>query len=306
MQQVIDTEVAVIGGSTAGLSVALTLGRSGRETIVFDTGTPRNKPARHAHNIFTRDGTPPLELLRIGREQLQPYPSVSFREMAITSVVAENGAFLLQSSQGETFRARRVIIATGVRDQLPDIPGIAGLWGNKVIHCPYCHGWEVKGEPVAILGNGELAYESAAMLSNWHKDITICTGGAPEFTPEQEQHLQRNGINVLPSPIQKIEDIPGGITITLTDGTALRKGAAYIRASKLDFQNELAIQLGCELSERGAIKVNGFFATTVPGVFAAGDVASDGHHQVAMGAAGGHTAGAACNNGLAKESFERT
>lgn len=303
MQQIIKTEVAIIGGSNAGLAAALTLGRAGRNAIVFDTGKPRNKPAAHAQNFFTRDGTPPAELLRIGREQLVRYPTIQIKEAAITQTAKTDKGFSLQGSNGETYHAQRIIIATGVKDQLPEIPGMAELWGNKVIHCPYCHGWEIKDLPVAVFANGDMAYEAVRTIINWHKDMVICTNGAATIADEARQHLSRHNIPILETPVEKIEDVPGGILITFADGTAIRRSAAYVRA-KVVFHNEPAVQLGCELTESGAIKVNEMSETTVPGVFAAGDVTTP-MQQVSMAAATGHLAGAACNNLLTREEFER-
>ncbi|RPE09292.1 NAD(P)/FAD-dependent oxidoreductase [Chitinophaga lutea] len=304
MQQTIDIDVAVVGGSSAGLAAALTLGRCGRKAVIFDTGRPRNKPAAHAQNLFTRDGTPPLELLRIGREQLVPYPSVSIVETAVTSAIAENGLFILHTDTGAAYRAQRVILATGVKDDLPDIPGLAALWGSKLVHCPYCHGWEIKDLPVAVFANGPMAYEFTAVLTNWHPDIILCTNGPAGLTAEQMQQLARNGITVTETPVEKVEETAGGMQISFADGTAVRRSAAYIK-SGLIFNNTLAEQLGCELTEKGAVKINHVQETTVPGVFAAGDISSEGAHQVSIAIAGGHMAAGMCNNGLAKAAFEQ-
>lgn len=304
MQKTIETEVAVIGGATAGLAAALTLGRSMRNAIIFDTGSPRNKPAAHAHNLFTRDGTPPAELLRIAREQLVLYPTVQIEQAAITSARAENGRFTLQADNGHTYHAQRVIIATGVKDELPAIPGVAELWGSKLFHCPYCHGWEVKDLPVALFGNGEMAYEFTRLLYHLNKDLVICTNGPATFTEEQRKSLARRNVAVLEETVEKVEDAPGGILITLSNGTVLRKSAAYIKTN-IVYHTELAVQLGCELTEQGGIKVNGQCETSVQGVLAAGDVSGGTPHQVSAAAASGHLAGAMSNNMLAKEAFEK-
>ncbi|WP_343702019.1 NAD(P)/FAD-dependent oxidoreductase [Chitinophaga sp.] len=304
MQKTIETEVAVIGGATAGLAAALTLGRSMRNAIVFDTGSPRNKPAAHAHNLFTRDGTPPAELLRIAREQLVLYPTVQIEQAAITSARAEHGRFTLQADNGHTYHAQRVIIATGVKDELPAIPGVAELWGNKLFHCPYCHGWEVKDLPVALFGNGEMAYEFTRLLYHLNKDLVICTNGPATFTEEQRKSLARRNVTVLEETVEKVEDAPGGILITFSNGTVLHKSAAYIKTN-IVYHTELAVQLGCELTEQGGIKVNAQCETSVQGVLAAGDVAGGTPQQVSAAAAGGHLAGAMCNNLLAKEEFEK-
>ena len=298
-------EAAIVGGSSAGLAAALTLGRFGRRAIVFDSGTPRNKPAAHAHNFFTRDGEPPAELLRIGREQLKPYPSVVLQPLSITTAEKTPGGFLLTASGGERFATQKIIIATGVKDVMPAIDGMAELWGQSVFHCPYCHGWEVKGEPVAIIANGDNAWHFAQIVSALNKDILFLTNGPSTLSEEQTGKLRRKGFSIIETPVSAIQKENGGIRIVLANGESVYRKAAYYRAENLHYHTELAEQLGCELSEAGSVVVNGMFETSVPGVFAAGDVSHDRLHQVSMAAAGGHTAAAACNGQLCAEYFEK-
>lgn len=297
-------EAAIVGGSSAGLAAALTLGRFGRRTIVFDSGAPRNKPAAHAHNFFTRDGEPPAELLRIAREQLKPYPSVELRPLSIAGAQKNQDGFLLTTPEGERFTAKKIILATGVKDILPAIEGMQALWGESIFHCPYCHGWEIKGEPIAIIANGDNAWHFAQIVSRLNKDITFLTNGPSALSAEQAGKLQRKGFSIIETPLQSIQKENGGIRIGFADGTAIHKTAAYYRAETLHYRNEIARQLGCDLGETGSVIVNGMFETSVPGVFAAGDLSHDRLHQVSMAAAGGHTAAAACNGQLCAEEFE--
>lgn len=293
-------EVAIIGGASAGLSAALSLGRSARKTVVFDTGNPRNKPAAHAQNLFTRDGTPPLELLSIAREQLKKYPSVEIRKEKVITAVKGGDRFLLTTAEGEEYEVRKVILATGVKDLLPEVPGVSELWGNKAIHCPYCHGWETKDGPAAIIGNDAAVAHQAPLILNLNKELTIFTNG--KSTADIEP-LQRKGIQVIETPVTAVKDDGEGIRIVLADGTEHYKRVAYVRPLKLLFNNELAVQLGCELDEEGAVKVSEFQETTVPGVLAAGDISHPRMHQVSMAAAGGHKAGGFCNGQLCQEDF---
>ncbi|MBO9151245.1 NAD(P)/FAD-dependent oxidoreductase [Chitinophaga sp. GCM10012297] len=300
-------EAAIVGGSSAGLAAALTLGRFGRRTIVFDTGAPRNKPAAHAHNFFTRDGEPPAELLRIAREQLQPYPSVELQQLSIATAEKTTHGFLLTALSGERFETRKIIIATGVKDILPAIEGLQELWGESIFHCPYCHGWEIKGEPVAIIANGDNAWHFAQIVSQLNKDITFLTNGPSALSSEQTGKLQRKGFSTIEIPIASVqkEKENGGIRITFADGSSIHKTAAYYRGETLQYHNEIAKQLGCELSGMGSVVVNFMYETTVPGVFAAGDVSHDRLHQVSMAAAGGHAAAGSCNGQLCAEDFEK-
>lgn len=294
-------EIAIIGGSAAGLAAAQTCGRSARNTIVFDTQEPRNKPAAHAHNLFTRDGVPPAELLAIGREELKTYPSVVISHDKVINAFKEGASFLLETASGKKISARAIILAMGVKDILPPIEGAQELWGTRIVHCPYCHGWELKDTAVALIGDGEMAYEMAPMIYHLNKDLTILTnGGAP--VPVDLGH---KGITIINTPITKIAAAGEGIAITFTDGLVLNKAAAYLRVKELAFNNALAIQLGCALTEVGSVIVDEFKQTTIPNVWAAGDLAHPGMHQVSIAAAGGHLAAAMCTRQLNKEDFER-
>lgn len=305
MKNIQPFDVAIIGGASAGLSAALILGRSARKTVVFDTGDPRNKPAAHAHNVFTRDGVSPLEILAIGREQLKAYPSVSIVQEKVITTAREDGVFRLETASGGIFTARKIILATGLKDILPDIKGIQALWGDKVIHCPYCHGWEVRNSPVALIGNDDIAYHQTTLIYNLNKDLTIFTNGKATFSAEQQAKLQERGVGLIETPVTAIEDDADGIRLILADGTVHHKKASYVKAVGFHFHNELAVQLGCELEEGGAIKVDEFQQTTVPDVMAAGDVSHPMMHMVMTAAAGGIRAGAFCNGQMAKDEFEK-
>lgn len=305
MKNIQQFDVAIIGGASAGLAAALILGRSIRKTVVFDTGEPRNKPAAHAHNVFTRDGVSPLEILAIAKEQLKAYPTVSVAQDRVVSAAKENGAFRLETASGGTVVVRKLILATGVKDVLPEIAGIQALWGNKVIHCPYCHGFEVRNTPVALIGNDDMVFHQTGLIYNLNKDLTIFTNGKCAFSEEQQAKLQKQGIGLIETTVTAIEDEGDGIRIILADGTEHRRQAAYVKAVRMQFHTELAVQLGCELEEAGSIKVDEFQQTTVPGVFAAGDVAHPMMHQVMAAVAAGSKAGAMCNGQMAAEDFER-
>lgn len=296
-------EVAIVGGSTAGLSAALTLGRTLRRTIVLDGGAPRNQPAGHAHNFFTRDGTPPAELLRIAREQLQPYDTVHLRQATVTTAQQTDSGFLLTTGDGTPFLAQKVILATGVKDDLADIPGLRELWGNRVIHCPYCHGWEVRRKPVCVIANGEAAEHYAITLSNWHHNITFLTNGENQISAEMMEKFAEKGYKVNTATIAALAASGDGVKVTLQNGEVLETGAVYYRPEKLRFHNSLAEQLGCELSPEGVVTVNPLYETTVPGVFAAGDLTHPGLHQLYMAVAGGHLAGTNANRQLTQEAW---
>ncbi|MGE7777108.1 NAD(P)/FAD-dependent oxidoreductase [Chitinophaga sp. NPDC101104] len=296
-------EVAIAGGSSAGLSAALTLGRTLRKTVVIDGGSPRNRFAAHAHNFFTRDNTPPSELLRIAREQLQPYETVDLVEGYITTASKTDGGFLLETRAGDRYFAKKIVLATGLKDDLDDIPGLEELWGNRVIHCPYCHGWEVRRLPVCVIANGEAAEHYAVTLSNWHSDITFLTQGESRISAEMTEKFVEKGYKLNTTPIKGLEKSGEGVKITLQNGDVLETGAVYYRPQKLLYHNSLAEQLGCEMSPDGVVTVSPMFETTVPGVFAAGDLTHAGLHQLYMSAMGGHLAGTNANRQLTQEAW---
>jgi thioredoxin reductase len=294
-------EIAIIGGSSAGLAAGQTCGRMVRNTVIFDTQEPRNKPAPHAHNIFTRDGMSPLEILAIAREELKKYTTVQIRQDKVVKATKQEADFLLETASGKQVTARAVILATGVRDILPPIEGAKELWGTSIVHCPYCHGYELKDTAVALIAGGDIAYEMAPMIYHLNKDLTILTnGGLP--VPKDLSH---KGIKVIDTPIAKIAAEGEGVAITFTNGKVLHKAAAYLRVKEMAFNNELAKQLGCELAEDGSVKVDDFKQSTIPNVWIAGDLAFPSMSQVIAAAAGGHLAAAMCTKQLNKEDFER-
>lgn len=296
-------EVIVVGGSSAGLSAALTLGRTMRHTLVLDGGAPRNKPAGHAHNLFTRDGTPPAELLRIAREQLVPYETVKLQEGYVTTATKTDSGFLLTTQDGVQYATKKVILATGVKDDLADIPGLQELWGSRVIHCPYCHGWEVRHQPVCVIANGEAAEHYGITLSNWHNDITFLTQGESTISTATIDKFKEKGYQVKTAAIASLEKSGSGVKVKLENGEELTAGAVYYRPEKLRFHNSLAEQLGCDISPDGVVTVGAAFDTTVPGVFAAGDLTHPGLHQLYMAAMGGHLAGTNANRQLTQEAW---
>src|ERR687889_709994 len=178
-------DVVVVGGGSAGLSAALILGRSRRQTLVVDAGEPRNAPSSGVHGFFSRDGISPEELLEIGREQLEPYPSVEVRSARVSGTSGVNGDFEVILDDGSVVRARKLLLATGVVDELPDKPGFEELWGSGVYHCPYCHGWEVRDRPLAVLNPGGEAAERAAFIRNWSRDLALQGGTVLEVDAPQ-------------------------------------------------------------------------------------------------------------------------
>ena len=294
-----DVEIAIIGGGPAGLTAALVLGRSRRKVALFDAGDPRNAPAAAAHNFFTRDGTAPLELNRIGREQLAPYRSVEVHRVRVSDAERRSdGIYAVREANGKAITAQHVILATGVVDVLPEIEGLRSLWGSGVFHCPYCHGWEVQDQPFVLLAQGPRALHLAHILRGWTGQLTLCTVGA--FTLEAEDHeaLQALGVEVR-APAEAVVGAPDGTVadVILADGT--RTGpAAVFTSAPIRQRSELPVKLGAELHTEGmfegTVKVDPRGFAGVPGLWVVGD-ASQGFPQVISAANDGAIAGAMIN-----------
>ncbi len=298
-------DVIIVGGSAAGLSAALVLGRFRRRVLICDHQKPRNAPAEAAHNFFTRDGTPPAELLRIGWEQLRPYATVEHCLAEVVSMTAVANGFALQTSDGTVLQSRRVLLATGVRDELPPIPGLADYWGKGgVYHCPYCHGWEVRDQKIVIIGNGEVVSHLAALLSTLSTDISACLYGDPPPTPEQLGKLQQMGVMVHEAGIEAIEGNSGHVQgIRLGDGRLLPCQAIFV-GTKPQQHSPLAREIGCQFTEQGYVQVDMLGRTSVPNVYAAGDMVTP-FHQVIMAAATGTAAGSGINADIVFKDSER-
>lgn len=290
-------DTIIVGASNAGLSAALTLGRSRRRVLVLDGGAPRNAPAAHAHNFFTRDGTPPAELLRLGREQLVPY-GVEIRAALAQTARATATGFELTLADGPPVTARTLLLATGMMDVLPTLPGFRELWGRGVYHCPYCHGWEIRDQPLAVYGRGALGFHLAVLLHHWAPGPVLCTDGPAELEQAHRAMLRQLGIEVLETPVAAFETEPaGGLAVAFADGHRVPVAAVFARVPQQQ-RTDLAAQLGCALTDDGIyVKTDGMGLTTVPGVYAAGDLTGP-FQQVVAAAAAGAGAAAMLNNTL--------
>jgi len=286
-------DVVIIGGGPAGLSAALLLGRGRRSVVVLDTGEGRNAPSDASHSFFTRDGTPPAELRRIGQEQLRPYESVSVRPERAVAVSGEVGQFRVTLDKGACLESRTMILATGVRDILPNIPGMDRYWGKGIFQCPFCDGWEHRDQPMALLVPPDMVLESVHLYRTWSANLTVLTNGVWEPDRELSTRLADLGVPMITDSIEQIE---GNGThanrIIFSTGREQPNGVLWIRPHQ-QAHTGLAAGLGCELYDAGLItglvKVEGPGQTTIPGVFAGGDISSP-MHQVSLAVASGTAA----------------
>ncbi|WP_029150510.1 NAD(P)/FAD-dependent oxidoreductase [Microbacterium indicum] len=257
-------DAAVIGAGPAGLQAALTLGRMHRSAVVFDAGTYRNDPTDAAHNLIGHDGQAPAELRAAARADVARYDDVRFVDAEVSRVTGSAGAFALETASG-AFSARRVILATGVRDTLPAIPGLADAFGTVVAHCPFCHGHEFAGRAVALIGPGPMLLHMSALMD----PIASSVVGYPSapLTPDEEAALAARGVEISEAPIREIRRAGDGVKV---DGRPF--GGALVRVESAPAAPH-AEQLGLELSDLGLIATDALGRTSEPGVFAAGDAA---------------------------------
>ena len=293
-------EVVVIGGGTAGLSAALVLGRARRRTLVIDAGEPRNAPAAHMQGYLSRDGMSPAEFLALGREEIARYGVDLVRDRAVDVTKGEDFAVALAG--GATVHARRLVIATGLKDELPGVPGVAERFGRDVIHCPYCHGWEVRDQAFGVLATTPMSVHQALMVSQWSKDVTLFlhTVAESELTDDDLRRLAAAGVAVVPGEVAELVIDDDRLTgVRLTDGTTHAREALFV-APRAVPQTGLLETLGAELQETpfGAYPVvDPTGLTTVPGVWAVGN-AMGFAEQVVNAASAGYRAGATINGEL--------
>jgi thioredoxin reductase len=288
-----------VGGGPAGLSAALALGRATRRVLLTSCGPARNAPADAAHNVFTRDGTDPRDLLELGREQLRPY-NVVIRDECANDVRRVDDDYIVQLDSGEV-RTRGIVLATGVRDILPDIPGFKELWGKGLLHCPYCHGWEVANQPLGIYARGEDALHFAKLIRGWTRDLMLFTDGDPQLSDSDLDRIHDNGVVIRTEAVQRLEGSDELQAVVLQSGDVIPRAALFIRP-KQEIRSSLPEQLGCAITPQGRVEADATGRTNVPRVYVAGDIAP-GHQSVPSAAATGAVAGAGLNLELLADDF---
>ncbi|MFD7405804.1 NAD(P)/FAD-dependent oxidoreductase [Streptomyces sp. NPDC059866] len=293
-------EVVVVGGGTAGLSAALVLGRARRRTLVVDAGEPRNAPAAHMQGYLSRDGMPPAEFLAIGREEIARYGVELVRDTVVDATKGED--FAVELASGRTVHAWRLVVTTGLKDELPTLPGVAERFGRDVLHCPYCHGWEVRDQAFGVLATSPLSVHQALIVTQWSKDVTFFLHEVAEndLTDDDLRRLAAAGVDVVPGEVAGLVVEDDRLTgVRLADGTAHAREVLFV-APRAVPQTGLLQRLGAELNETpfGAYPVvDATGLTTVPGVWAAGN-AMGFSEQVVNAASGGYRAGATINGEL--------
>jgi thioredoxin reductase len=289
----------VVGGGPAGLSAALMLGRCRRRVLLCDMGDQRNLRSHAMHGYLTRDGIPPAEFLRLARAELGRYGTVECRELEIVEAAREDGGFAVCAADGTRLWSRKLLIATGVTDELPALEGLDALYGTSVHHCPYCDAWEWRDQPLAAYGEGEAATGLALSLTCWSPDVLLCTGGA-SLPDGASDRLAAAGVKIREEPVLRLEGRDGRLErIMLAGGAPVPRSALFVVAGQRQ-RSPLAERLGCRFTERGSVNTGTCEATNVPGLFVAGDASKEAQFVI-VASAEGTEAGMAIHKALMKE-----
>lgn len=295
-------EVIIIGGSYAGLSAAMSLGRSLRKVLIIDSGVPCNRSTPNSHNFLTQDGKAPADISELSREQVLAYDTVEIRNDLVVDCELVDNKFNVKTKSGQEYIGQKVLFASGIKDLLPEIEGFAECWGKSAIHCPYCHGYEYRDKKTGILANGDGAIHSAKLVSNLTEDLSIFTHGPADFSSEQIDSLKIKNINIIETPVKSIKHENGYMShLVFEDDSTMEIDALYARLP-FEQNSELPEKMGCEIDEQNFISINNFQETNIAGVFAAGDNSS-GMRSLANAIAAGSLAGAIINSQLCDEDF---
>jgi thioredoxin reductase len=295
-------DVVIIGGSFAGLSAALTLGRSLRQILVIDSRQPCNQQTPHAHNLLTHDGHSPQQIAQEAKAQVGHHKTVEFYDGLAVKGRRTTKGFAIETQLGDTFTAKKLIFATGVIDIMPDISGFEACWGISILHCPYCHGYEVRGKKTGILLNGEMAFELGKTIRNWTNELCIFTNGTSTLTSVQTELLASQNIKIIEKRIGSFVHKDGQLqSILFQDGTTTSVAALYAKPAFKQHSN-IPAMLGCSTTEHGHVIVNEQQQTTEPGVYACGDTTTAAR-TLSFAIAAGTAAGINANKALTAELF---
>lgn len=293
-------DVIIVGAGPAGLSAALVLGRCRRRVLVFDSGHPRNAASHGLHGYLTRDGIDPGEFLQIARDQLRQYETVQLRHVEVIDAQRLENSFEISLANGERFTSRRLLLATGVVDEIPQIEGMAEFYGTSVFHCPYCDGWEMRDQPLAVYGRSENGAGLALELLLWSRDLVLCTDGPAELDSKDMERLQAHNIAIREDKVLRLEGHEGVLErLVFADSKPLAiRGMFFSTAQKQ--ASDLAVKLGCVITDQGCVDTGDYETTNVPGLYVAGD-ASRLVQFVIVAASEGAQAAVAINKELIKE-----
>ncbi|QYK69071.1 MULTISPECIES: NAD(P)/FAD-dependent oxidoreductase [Paenibacillus] len=296
-------DCAIIGGGPAGLNAALVLGRARRSVALIDNNRPRNAVTHASHGFITRDGVTPAEFRRVAYEEVLRYPSVHHLQTEVVSIMKKESGFEVLDSSGLRVQARKLILATGVKETFPEIEGFYPLYGKSLFNCPYCDGWELRDQPLVLVSESAAIFHTAKLLLNWSKDLIVCTNGHASLSDEQKERLQSKGIVVMEQPVSAFIGHNGQLEhVRFTDGTQVPRVGGFVTPQFVQ-SAPFGEHLGCERTESGGIKTDEAGRTSIPGIYAAGDSSYFMPSQLIFAAADGSRTAASVNMDLTEEDF---
>lgn len=293
-------EAIIVGGSYAGLSAAMALGRSLRKVLIIDSGQACNRQTPHSHNFITQDGVAPAEISEKAKAQVLEYDSIELLSDRVVDVVRSGQSFEVNTQNNTSYTADKVLFTTGVKDITPAIPGFSECWGISVLHCPYCHGYEVKHDNIGILANGAIAFELCQLIQHWTDRLTLFTNGPSTLTTEQSSSIAKLNITIIEKEIAELDHSAGQLKRLVFKNDTKQDITAIFARVEYRQHCDIPIQLGCELTEHGHLAVDFFQKTSVDGIFAAGDNTTP-LRTVSIAVAAGTKAGVSINHELIAE-----
>jgi thioredoxin reductase len=297
-------DVVIAGAGPAGLSASLVLGRARRSVLLCDTGTRRNRASQEMHAYLSRDGIQPSRFLDLARREVLSYPTVRFHPVEVQAARREGTGFVVTLAGDQRVRARKLLIATGLWDIVPPIPGIEPLFGRSVFQCPYCDGWEMRDRRIAVYGRRQRGFQMARAMTAWASDIVLCTDGGSGYSAVERRQLIRNGIRLIEKRIDRLDGDRGRLrAVVFRDGESLERDALFFDTPSRG-QSGLAKSVGCTFGRNGGVLCGDYEATSVPGVFVAGNIIRDVQLSI-VAAAEGARAAFGINRSLTREDFER-
>ena len=292
-------DVIIIGGGPAGLNAAMLLGRSRRKVVVFDSGKPRNRWAVSMNGFLSSDGMKPSDFIKKGRAELEKY-GVEIIDKEVATATYSKGSFVVDDVEGTVYRSRKLLLATGLKDELPKLEGLEPLYGKSVHHCPYCDGWESRDKAIAVYGKDRSGIGQALAMKNWSDDVTLFTDGTQKLRREDMELLQLNGVKVCTGAIARLEGEDGMLQRIVLQSGEVREQQALFFSEGTKQQSDLGQQLGCEFTGKGVIRTRRLQQSNIPGLYVAGDAARD-MQLVIVAASEGAKAGVAINMELQQE-----
>ncbi|WP_026582480.1 NAD(P)/FAD-dependent oxidoreductase [Bacillus sp. J33] len=296
-------DCVIIGGGPSGLNAALVLGRAKRNTILFDEDKPRNAVTHESHGFITRDGIKPSEFKKLAKENLLKYPSISIQNQRIINIKKENRTFLIFSEDGHSYRTRKVLLSTGLKDVLPRIEGIHHFYGTSLFNCPFCDGWELRDRAIVVIGEDERVFHMTKMASNWSKDLVVCTNGKNILSTEQREVLNKRKIKVIEDKIVTLQGNKGRLKkIQFKNGKEIEREGGFV-STELKQATSFPQTLGCAMNKMGGIETDKMGRTNIEGVYASGDNSLSAPPQLINAASDGSKAAMGVISDLIDEDF---